>query len=242
LDLINLIKQVSYKLIVNIILENNIKISLFYEYLKHLISKYNLSHNLKHELKPELEQIAGNGFDESNIRYTNVLGFRPDNWFDVPVHDYVHMRSELDTMAVSNTNFCGDLFFDDWRTPDFIWRAGAAAADIFCMRFLDSYLTDGIPNQLIHWGEHSVPCYYQARSFIDGRNTTGHVVCEIITPNAPFPWTKDSYTDNYYKVRWHELSLEERYQYCVDLKISPRDYQVDLSINDQHQSLDLTKV
>ena len=169
---------------------------------------------------------------ENNIRYTNVLGFRPDNWFNVPDYDYVHMRSELDTMAVSNTNFGFDLLFNDWRTPDFVWRAGATASDIFCMRFLDSYLTEGISNQLIHWGEHSVPCYYQARSFIDGRNTSGHVVCEIVTPNAPFPWTKDSYTDNYYKVRWHELSLEERYQHCIDLKISPRDYQVDLSVND----------
>jgi hypothetical protein len=130
-------------------------------------------------------------------------------------------------MAISNINFCGDISFNDWITADFIWRAGSAAADIYCMRFLDSYLTDGIANQFIHFGEHSLPAYYQARNFLDGRHNVGHIMEQIVTPNAPLPWTKDSYNNNLYKVQWHELSVEERRTMCINLKINPKDYQVD---------------
>ena len=164
---------------------------------------------------------------ENNIRYTNVLGFRPDNWFTVGNNPFDEMRTELDPMAISNINYADHMDFNDWLTADFIWRAGAAAADIYCMTLLDSYLTDGIPNQFIHFGEHSLPGYYQARNFVDGRRTVGHIMEQIVTPNAPLPWTDDSYNNNLYKVQWHELSIEERRQMCINLKINPKDYQVE---------------
>jgi hypothetical protein len=168
---------------------------------------------------------------ENNIRYTNVLGFRPDNWFEIKTENFFDIRKDLDTLAITHTNYSGDLSFNDWRTSDFFWRAGSAAADLYCLRYLDTYITDNIPGQLIHYSEQSLPCYYQARSFIDGRVTFGNVKEYIITPNAPFPWSPELFNNNFYKTQWHELSLSERYQICVDLKIDPRDYQVDLSIN-----------
>ena len=166
---------------------------------------------------------------ENNIRYTNVLGFRPDNWFvaDPKVTDYKNLQIELPPMTISNTDFSGTTAFNDWVTPDFIWRAGSSAADLYCMRFLDSNFTDTIPNQLVHPGEHTLPCYYQARNFIDGRRIVGHIQAQIITPNATFPWTTDSYRDNFYKVQWHELSIEERRELCINLKISLKDYQLE---------------
>ena len=166
---------------------------------------------------------------QNNIRYTNIIGFRPDNWFTVGDGKFENsiIKKELDPMAISNINYSGDMSFNDWVTSDFIWRAGPAAADIYCMRFLDSYLAGSIPNQFIHFSEHVLPAYYQARNFLDGRHTVGHIMEQIVTPNAPLPWTKDSYNNNFYKVQWHELSIEERRQMCISLKINPKDYQID---------------
>ena len=153
-------------------------------------------------------------------------------------NDWENLREEMRPMDITNTNFCGDKDFDDWITSDFLWMAGSVAADIYCMRFLDSYLTDGIPNQLIHWGEHTQPCYYQARNLLDGTKHPAGIRQEMVVPNVPFPWNKESCDHTVYqryKAQWHELSLDERYRMCVDLKIDPRDYRVDISINDHIQ-------
>jgi hypothetical protein len=95
------------------------------------------------------------------------------------------------------------------------------------MRLLDTHYTSSISRQAIHFKEHSLPSYYQAKNFIGGTRTFGHFQAQIITPNADFPWSKEKYNDNYYKVRWHELSIDERTRICVDMNINPRDYQLD---------------
>lgn len=171
---------------------------------------------------------------ENNIRYTNVLGFRPDNLFMAHEDEWENLRKEMRPMDIKNTSFCGDKDFNDWKTSDFLWLAGSVAADIYCMRFLDSYLTDSIPNQLTHWGEHTQPCYYQARNLLDGTQRPANIRQQMVVPNVPFPWTNEACDTEIYqrcKAEWHQLSLDERYRMCVDLKIDPRDYQVDISIN-----------
>ena len=159
---------------------------------------------------------------ENNIRYEQVLAIRPDNWFE----GGDNLLDLLDPMIISLTDFSGQLEFNDWRTADFIWRAGAVAADIYTMRYLDTFLTDSIPSQFIHWGEHVLPGYYQAKNLLDGRKSLGSFREEIVTPNAPFPWTKDSYNNNFYKIQWHEIPVSERIQMCINLKINPKDYQL----------------
>ena len=175
-----------------------------------------------------LAGIAKRKYELTNgIRYNNIVAIRPDNWFTLLNEPIERAQTELDPMAISNTNYSGELSFNDWVTPDFIWRAGSTAADIFSMRLLDTHYTSSIPRQAIHVKEHSLPPYYQAKNFIGGTRTLGHFQAQIITPNADFPWSGEKYNDNYYKVRWHELSIDERTRICVDMNINPRDYQLD---------------
>jgi len=112
-------------------------------------------------------------------------------------------------------------------TPDFVWRAGETAANAWCMRFLDSQFTDGIPTQFVHFSEHSNPCYYLARNYINAMPHNGHFAEMMIRPDMldMLPVTPASRKN--YNYTWHQRSIKERIQMCLDTKIAPRDYILD---------------
>lgn len=162
---------------------------------------------------------------DTHIRYTNVIGCRPDIYYKT-LEPSTDNKIELEPMAISNINWSGLIQFGDWSTPDFIWRAGSAAADIFCMRFLDSYLTDSIPNQFIQKCDLTLPTYYEARNLLDARFNVGHFPNQTITPNMPLPIDPFNNKSSYYKAEWNKLPIQTRIQICIDQKISPVDYQL----------------
>jgi hypothetical protein len=164
---------------------------------------------------------------DNNIRYTNVIGCRPDCLYNVSEE----VKTQLDPIAISNINYSSLLKFNEIMTPDFIWRAGAVAADVFSMRFLDSHYTDGIPNQFLHHHEFTLPPVYQLMNLLDGRVNVGDIAEQIVMPNFPLPllqFTSDLPYLESIRAKWHELSIAEREQYCDLLKISYLDYQLPL--------------
>lgn len=159
--------------------------------------------------------------------YDNVIFIRPDVWYYVRQESQHKVVARLHTMSVAEIGTDGNLV-DDWRVGDLVYRAGAAAADLLTLRYIDPYFTDAILPQLIHGNSLSNIAHYPVRRFIGHTDYSAIENC-IIRPdhidNWPFDAAKVDPTHRDSKT-WHGLTAVEKLEYCQRLKISPLDYQL----------------
>ena len=164
----------------------------------------------------------------TGIRYDNVLFLRTDCWY-FRVGQDCRATKLLHGMSVSHIGPNGAMGVDDWINDDLVWRAGAAAADILCMRWFDTHYDRHSTTQLIHGNSHALLASYVARNFIAHDPTADSFKCTLIRPDhadlMPWTWEKhdEAHNDSFI---WHGLAPAEKIKWCEKLGIDPRDYQL----------------
>lgn len=167
---------------------------------------------------------------KNDVRYDNVLFVRPDCWYMYPDTADHKIQRKLGMMNVSEIGSYTDMPYGDWYSGDLIWRAGSTAADILCMRWFDTYLTDSLDGrQLMHGLSHTLLSYYLARSFIGSEQDGSGFASILIRPDHPesLRLTMDDYDlrSNDSKT-WHHRPYGEKVELCQRIGIDPADYQL----------------
>ena len=164
----------------------------------------------------------------SHVIYDNVVFVRPDAWYYVQPEHRPRVVAQLKTMTVAEIGSTGDVE-DDWVMGDLAYRAGAAAADLITLRYIDPHYTDGMDGQLVHGNSHSLLAYLVPRRFMGyGYEGAGMQYC-IMRPDHvdQLPFNSFKVDPNYRDSRtWPTRSHAEKLEYCARLGISPLDYQL----------------
>lgn len=167
---------------------------------------------------------------ESRIRYDNVLFVRPDCWYMYPDAAIHKLQRKLSMMGVSEIGSYTNMPYGDWYSGDLIWRAGSTAADLLCMRWFDTYLTDSLDGrQLIHGLSHTLLSYYLARSFIGSDQDCSGFASMLVRPDHDVSTrlTMDDYDPGFNDSRtWHHRPHGEKIDLCRRNNIDPADYQL----------------
>lgn len=168
---------------------------------------------------------------QHGMRYDNIVFIRPDVIYYRAPHTRGisdNLEEPLNHMSVAEIGTHSDVA-GDVGVGDLIIRAGATAADLLTLRYIDPIYTDGFGHQLVHGNSHSLLAQYPIRRFMGWSKERSGIESYLVRPDHAdlVDWSISMIDPNMRdSSTWHLSSVEQRISCCERLGISPDDYQL----------------